>query len=122
MIAPIGREEWVSVKAKGGWRTAPSAEGRALLAVPSAEGKRLIEAPFGTGLKMTCRWNHSGRARTCPGGVMLHKLCSRHGFRISIRCRDKTLYVWKLEKEDRDGECDHSKRGVQARASVHRGC
>ena len=50
-----------------------------------------------TGMKVPCRWNHTGPRRHCAGGQVLTAGAKRAGIKISTRCKDGTLYVFRYE-------------------------
>jgi hypothetical protein len=42
-------------------------------------------------VRFPCRWRHRGSQ--CTGSNSLYQAGRRRGFRVSIRCRDKMVYV-----------------------------
>ena len=85
-ITPITQQEFEEVAGISNKGASPTPE---LIAV-----RKL--APL-TGMKLACRWNHTGRFRHCGGGTVLAAGAKRAGFKVSTRCKDGTLYVFRYE-------------------------
>lgn len=81
---PITKEEFESIHRRVG-RT-PSKETNVIQAL----------SPF-TGTKMACRWNHTGENHICNGSRVLRKAANRRHFKISTKCHDGTLYVFRFD-------------------------
>lgn len=73
-----------------------SARTRGNLVAPEADA--LIALPLNQGLAFPCRWKHSGITAHCGGATLMHYTSYRRDFRVSTRCKEGTLYVWKLSK------------------------
>jgi hypothetical protein len=50
----------------------------------------------GEAVKFPCRWPH--HKNVCMGLPGIYTTGRRHGFRVSIRCRDKMVYVMRKEE------------------------
>jgi hypothetical protein len=83
-IEPITAEEFRVVEFRGGGRS------------PTPEGKAVVALRPGDGFKAPCRWKHYGiRQLQCVGSSSAHKVASRGGFKVSTRCKDGVLYVFR---------------------------
>lgn len=50
----------------------------------------------GEAVRYPCRWEHHGSL--CKGYGAAYAMARRSGFRVSIRCRDKMVYVMRVEE------------------------
>ena len=82
-VTPISHEEFSGLSS---WRT-----GRRLM----AESQAVVGLEAGTGVKFTCRWNHSKKG-ACTGVTTLRGTAKRYGQTTSFRCYQGTLYAWRL--------------------------
>ena len=62
----------------------------------SSESQAVIILEVGTGIKFPCRWKHSDKPDQCFGMSTLRQTSKRHGHTTKYRCRDRTLYVWRV--------------------------
>ena len=84
MMTPIGPEEFETV-----WPRSKS------LAPESAKARALLPM---SGFKTPCRWKHGKPKDTCGGAQMVRYAVRRNaGFKVSCRCKDGTLYVFRYE-------------------------
>lgn len=83
----ITREDFEAVTGRGG--------GPPL----SLEAAATIALPPNGGFKATCRWKHGETTEHhgCHGAQMMRAAAKRHGVSVATRCRDGTLYVFRLE-------------------------
>jgi hypothetical protein len=71
----------------------------------TTEGTAVLKLQPMEGLKFPCRWKHyhyhkspnSKRRSKCNGVAVLQGLTRKNGFRISGRCTDGTVRVWRYE-------------------------
>ena len=88
MTQRISREEFDSVRPntfKG--RIAP-------------ETQDLLSLPYNEGVKMVCRWKHTGvNNGTCNGAILFAHVAKRYDFRVRTKCKAGTLLVLKLPRE-----------------------
>jgi hypothetical protein len=61
------------------------------------EGIAVLKLQPMEGLKFPCRWNHHGPASQCNGVAVLQGLTRKNGFRISGRCTDGTVRVFRYK-------------------------
>ena len=63
----------------------------------TTEGIAVLKLQPMEGLKFPCRWNHHGPASQCNGVAILQRITRKNGFRLSGRCIDGTVRVWRYE-------------------------
>jgi hypothetical protein len=68
-----------------------SERGLDLLHGVSEEGAAVKALQPGEAVRYPCRWVHHGSL--CKGANVAYAMARRHGFRVSVRCRDKMVYV-----------------------------
>jgi hypothetical protein len=61
----------------------------------SEESAAVMNLQPGEAVKFPCRWPHHGSV--CEGSNNLYTAARRRGFRVSVRCRDKMVYVMRRE-------------------------
>ena len=66
--------------------------GRAL----TSESQAVSILEVGTGIKFPCRWKHSDKTDNCAGVCTLRRTSKRYGHTTQYRCKDGTLYVWRV--------------------------
>jgi hypothetical protein len=63
---------------------------------PNGESLAVRNLKEGTGIKFPCRWKHSGKSNQCFGMTTLRGTAKRCGHTTSFRCKDGTLYAWRM--------------------------
>lgn len=65
----------------------------------SPEVAALVALPLGKGIKFPCRWKHLLPPKTgCTGISLFHQTSKLRGFKITMRCYNHVVYIWKLSK------------------------
>ena len=62
----------------------------------NAEAQAVSGLKEGTGIKFPCRWKHGGKVNACAGVGTLRNTAKRYGHTTRFRCKDGTLYVWRV--------------------------
>ena len=62
----------------------------------SEESAAVMNLQPGEAVKFPCRWEHIGGSH-CKGSNNIYTAARRRGFRVSVRCRDKMVYVMRRE-------------------------
>ena len=63
---------------------------------PGGETLAVSDLKEGTGIKFPCRWRHSGKYKSCSGMAILRHAVKGRGHTTTFRCKDGTLYVWRV--------------------------
>lgn len=85
IVEKIDPKDFPGVRVGGGRGPWPSEEMAAVQALQPGEA-----------LKFKCRWPHVDSL--CKGYNPTYSIARRRGFRVSIICRDKTVYVLRRTK------------------------